>query len=549
MSVEIRNALIEKLDQRVADKILEPNNAKLLKKLIQNADNDDAAMMIETLGTIYKKTGLYFDPRLEEIKTDVIRYFKKNNELSFHSDNTKPTHKLIIGDNYEILQNLLIQYKSSIDVIYIDPPYGKDSMGEFAKTNYKNSITRDNLLSMLKPRLEIARQLLSEGGVIFCSIDDRNHAYVKCLFDDVFGEKAFVGTYLWKKTDTPPSLSTKIRKKYEYVLCYGKKLSKSYKFTQGNTDGGDIPLLNSGNPLKEICFPKGSVHFNIADGTYEANEDQKIQLIDSVIVKNGLNKNAFKAKGRWKWKQETLNEEVAKGTYFLVKSEKFSIRFLRNSDEKTAKIPQNNIDSELGVGTNEDGSNELKKIMNSEVFDNPKPYSLIEFLIQMTNKDDDIKVLDFFAGSGTTGHAILNMNEDGGNRQFILCQLNEKLDEALNESTNKATLENQIALCEKYKRPHELSEITAERLRRIMTGKCYDRTKDFPWINENTPYGGNLDVYEIAAVFNSEATKGKTPFDVIDETLYGQQKFKTLKEKIQWVCENFPNTQKILKNK
>ena len=82
-----------------------------------------------------------------------------------------------------------------------------------------------------------------------------------------------------------------------------------------------------------------------------------------------------------------------------------------------------------------------------------------------------------------------------------------------------------------------------------MTGKSYDGLKKFPWIKENKPYGGNLDVYEIASVFNSETSKGKTPFDVIDETLYGQKKFKTLKEKISWVCENFRNTQKQLKKK
>lgn len=87
--------------------------------------------------------------------------------MSFHTDDSKPIHKLIIGDNYEALQNLLIQYKNKVDVIYIDPPYGKDSMGEFAKTNYENAITRDNLLSMLHSRLMLAKMLLSDNGVIF----------------------------------------------------------------------------------------------------------------------------------------------------------------------------------------------------------------------------------------------------------------------------------------------------------------------------------------------------------------------------------------------
>ena len=145
----IKKGLIAELDKRVEDKIMEPTNAALLKKLITNADNDDEAMCIAELGTTYKSTGLHFDRRLEKMTSD-IRYFKKNEALSFHTDDSKPTHKLIIGDNYEALQNLLIQYKNSIDVIYIDPPYGKDSMGEFAKTNYENAITRDNLLSMLR---------------------------------------------------------------------------------------------------------------------------------------------------------------------------------------------------------------------------------------------------------------------------------------------------------------------------------------------------------------------------------------------------------------
>ncbi len=92
------------------------------------------------------------------------------------------THKLIIGDNYPALLNLLISYKRKIKVIYIDPPYGKDHLGEFAKTNYDNAITRDNLLSMLYPRLMLAKQLLRDDGVIFCSIDDRNQAYIHVYF-------------------------------------------------------------------------------------------------------------------------------------------------------------------------------------------------------------------------------------------------------------------------------------------------------------------------------------------------------------------------------
>ena len=141
-----------------------------------------------------------------------------------------------------------------------------------------------------------------------------------------------------------------------------------------------------------------------------------------------------------------------------------------------------------------------------------------------TYENKNATILDFFAGSGTTGHAVLDLNkQDGGNRTFILCQLNEKTD----------VNPNGIAY-----------DVTAKRLKRIMTGECYDGTKEFPWIKENKPYGGNLDVCDIVSVANFETAEGKSAFDVIDETLYGKEKFTTVKQKIDWVCQNFEKTQK-----
>lgn len=531
MKNTFRQELLNEIDKRVEDRVLEKTNADLLKKLIINADNDNEASLIAALGTTYKRTGLHYDKRLEKMDNS-IKYFKKNETLSFRTDETKPTHKLIIGDNYEALQNLLIQYKRGIDVIYIDPPYGKDSMGEFAKTNYENAITRDNLLSMLHPRLVLAKQLLSDKGVIFCSIDDRNQAYVKCLFDEVFGENCFCGTFFWKRTDTPPSLSNKMRKKLEYVLCYTRKNISKRKFAQGYVDGDDAPLLNASNPLNTLTFPIKKVVFNIPDGVYTHLEQHRITLKGEVIVKDGVNVTPLMAEGNFKWTQKNLDEEIENGTYFLIKSDKFSIRYQKAF--KSTKVPSNIIDSTVNVGTNETAEAELCSL-NIHSFEYAKPTSLISFLIKLGFwEDDDIVVLDFFAGSGTTGHAVLNLNKEKnkeedkyGNRTFILCQLNEKTD----------TTPNGIAY-----------DVTSKRLKRIMTGECYDGSKDFKWAEENKAFGGNLDVYEIASVANFETTEGKTPFDVIDETLYGKKKFSTLKEKIEWVCTNFANTQKVLES-
>jgi adenine-specific DNA-methyltransferase len=173
---------------------LEEENFKLLEKLINNAENITEALQIAQMGIRYEKTGLRYQVKLDKINDGKIHYLKKNDKLSFDQGGIK--HKLIIGDNYHALLNLLITHKGKIDVIYIDPPYGCNDMGEFANTNYTNEITRDNLLSMLEPRLELAKMLLSETGVIFCSIDDKNQAYFKCLFDKKFGEKNFICNFI-----------------------------------------------------------------------------------------------------------------------------------------------------------------------------------------------------------------------------------------------------------------------------------------------------------------------------------------------------------------
>ena len=213
--------LIAGIEKRVSEKIIEKSNADLLIKLINNAESLTEAISIAELGTTYKRTGLHFDKRLEKFN-DTIKYFSKNNELSFKTDNNAITHKLIIGDNYDALLNLLVTYRGMVDVIYIDPPYGKDSMGEFANTNYDNAITRDNLLSMMYPRLLLAKQLLSEKGIIFCSIDDKNYAYIKCLFDEVFDECHYINTFVWQKNSSGKTEKDKYTINTEYVILYAK---------------------------------------------------------------------------------------------------------------------------------------------------------------------------------------------------------------------------------------------------------------------------------------------------------------------------------------
>jgi adenine-specific DNA-methyltransferase len=518
----IKDELVAELERRVGDKILERTNADLLEKLIRNADSDNEAMMIAELGTTYKRTGLHFDKRLEKMTSD-IRYFRKNEKLSFHADDAKPTHKLIIGDNYEALQNLLIQYKGNVSVIYIDPPYGKDSMGEFAQTNYENAITRDNLLSMLYPRLMLAKQLLSEDGVIFCSIDDKNQAYVKCLFDEVFGEKNFVANFPWRKRTAKSDVPFGVSQDYEYIITYAKS-----EYFEAGIEGGKRRYYETDD------FPHKP--WRIHDMSTQRRADERPNS-DFTIVnpRNGeefpVNKNAV-----WRITKNDFQKYydagriVFPGDYDFLKITKPVLRYWKEDDQKKAgdKFGQIAVSTKLpdDIGMSQDGTKEITQILGEKVFLYPKSINLLSFLIKISSDNNSI-ILDFFAGSGTTGHAVLDLNEkDGGDRQFILCQLNEKTE----------TTPNGIAC-----------DVTSKRLKRVMTGECYDGTKDFDWIKKNKPYGGNLDVYEIASVANFESTEGKTPFDVVDETLYGQDKFKTLREKIEWVCKNFSNTQKTLK--
>lgn len=559
-----KESLIAEIEKRVSDKILEQSNADLLIKLIKNAGTLDEAINIAALGTTYKRTGLHFDKRLEKM-SDTIKYFKKNEVLSFHTDDSKPTHKLIIGDNYEALQNLLIQYRGKIDVIYIDPPYGKDSMGEFAKTNYQNAITRDNLLSMLYPRLVLAKQLLSDEGVIFCSIDDKNQAYVKCLFDEVMGESNFIACAPRKTGagDAATRSSSELRKPFDYLLIFkrgndaelqkkivGEKEYKycdqlgNYKLDKFQASGSDATRKARPNLYYPIYVTKNkSLSLKETEDCIETILPQKVNGED----------------GRWMWKPEKFEKD--KDDYLIYDGATIYRKtyYDEEQDQNIYQVEKAWIDG--GEFRNAKGTSDLSEIIGKNMFNNPKPIALVEWCINLVPKKEKQIILDFFAGSATTGHAVLDLNRSEakdsdlleeeipeGNRTFILCQLNENLDGALKSAIGgaKTTIENQIALCDKIGRPHELSEITAERVRRVMLGSSLDGTKDFEWAKKNKPYGGNLDVYEIESVSNFEWTEGKTPFDVIDETLYGKEKFANIKEKIEWVCSNFDKTQKYL---
>lgn len=537
-NVEVsRQSLIDEINHRVEERILEESNAELLIKLIKNADTLSEAISIAALGTTYKRTGFHFDARLDKPSND-IKYFKKNEALSFSDGKGETPNKLIIGDNYDALLNLLIEYKGKIDVIYIDPPYAKDSMGEFANTNYNNSLTRDNLLSMLYPRLFLAKELLSDEGVIFCSIDDKNHSYVKCLMDEVFGENHFL-LNVPRITKKGGKSTQTIAKNNDYLIGYA--FSNDIIFSQEEkTDLEKYKYEDEFVETRGKYALTQTLDYNSLQ--YSATMDFEIELDGKKFYPGGSkekmndrhNGNHGRTDWVWRWSSSAVQWGI-KEKMFVIKNNRIYTKSYLKCRKKNGKNELEFIDATKAYTTlsymenrysNDNGKKELDTLFEngSVLFKNPKPSSLPYELIKMVCNNKNAIIMDFFAGSGTTGQAVLQLNkEDSGNRKYILCQLNEVTD----------TTPNGIAL-----------DVTTKRLKRVMTGECYDGTKDFKWIENNSALGGSLDVYDICTVANFERAKGKTPFDVIDETLYGKEKFKTLKEKIEWVCENFEITQK-----
>lgn len=487
-----RDEILKDLKQRVEDKILDLGNYNLLTKLVENADTLDEAIKIAELGTTYRRTGFHFDKKLGK-PGDTISYFRKNEKLSFTTDPSATTHKLIIGDNYPALLNLLVEYKGKIDVIYIDPPYGKDSMGEFARTNYENDISRDHLLSMLYPRLWLAKQLLSEGGVILCSIDDRNQAYLKGLFDEIFGESNFVANFIVIRAEGG-GLAKQAVIGHDYLLTYANDIRQ---FT---------PLGKDKDIRGRIIEKDGEQYWIETDWLRKEFGKYGTCLYEEIEI-------YFDSK-----KKDMIDLNIKNGNYVLIKKDGGHIvgRYRKIADDSSKFYT-------VIKHLNKHGVNELAEL--ELPFDYPKPLSLIkEMIYGATRGRKESLVLDFFAGSGTTGHAVLELNKDGSNRRFILVTNNEKTE--LNP--------NGIAY-----------DVTSRRLKRVMTGEDYNGENNFKWLEKNEPLGDNLLVVDLAEVSNREAIEGKTAFDVIDETLYGQEKL-GVNEKIKWVATNFEQAQKRL---
>lgn len=348
--------------------------------------------------------------RLTEPK--VLTNFKRYDVDGEHEvDRISMDDNLIIkGNNLLALHSLKKKYAGKVKLIYIDPPYYFTKHKESDSFNYNSNFRLSTWLTFMHNRLSVAKELLKNGGVILCHIKEDGVHWLKVLMEEIFKVENFVETFIWKNTDNPDSLSKKSRSSVEYILCYEVNKDSSVQYLGKQTENGDAPLLNSGNSIHPLTFPAQTIRFNIPDGIYECGMPDRVEILTPIKVENGLNSNEATLKGEFKWSQQTLDEEIEKGTYFLCKTNKFSIRFQRKDGVYMA--PEKYFDEQylskaIGVGSNEDASTHIKQ-MGLE-FSFSKPESVVAFFIKSITVEKDI-VIDFFLGSGTTAAVAHKMN-------------------------------------------------------------------------------------------------------------------------------------------
>lgn len=478
---------------------------KMLKFLetLKEQHNDDASLMainqIEKELTS-KKYGLVWEEHEEEVdvkmQTHIPVFTEVEDKEIVGDSNSEQYNFLLEGDNLHSLKLLEKTHKGKIDVIYIDPPYNtknKDFIYDDKFIGEDDSFRHSKWISFMYKRLKLAQKLLSDKGVIFISIDDNEEAQLKLLCDDIFGSENCLGIIIQNKMNAKND-TIDIQKNHEYILAYRKRtnyitgtkirptlIKKEVKLRPAYQEGkryyyigdaittrGEGGILNARpnlgytvyynpNTTEKIAIADYDIELaktsNNKDIVYKHNEDMIKQGYVAIIPPSVRGKL-----GCWTWSLEKFNQEKENiiitgklGNYAVKKRTFVDVKDIEIVDEKLyySSISNANSRSIIEFSTN-DGTNVLTDVMGiSGVFNNPKNKSMIQYLLSLI-ENKNAKVLDFFAGSGTTAHAVIDLNyEDGGNRQFILCTNNEN------------------NICE---------EVTYQRLKTVITGKRADNS-------------------------------------------------------------------------
>ena len=422
-----------------------------------------------------KKFGLVWEDKPEKVAIECeqkLPVLKEVEEKTINGANSSaPTNIIIEGDNYHALSVLNYTHAGKIDVIYIDPPYNtgnKDFIYNDRFIDKEDSFRHSKWLSFMAKRLSLAKNLLSPKGVIFISIDDNEQANLQLLCNSIFGEDCRVANMIWRRK-TGASDANGLATITEHILVYTRNSDKSTwsTFFRGNSDSYDRNRYRLSDEYKN---ERGNYYTDSLDRgglRYSDSLNYPIECPDGTkTYPNG--RLSFANDGwTWKWGQEKVKWGIENGFIVFKKSKNkpsgWTVQYKNymfvdnNCNHIERAAPFKNLILDI---LNTDGAMEQKAIFGKKVFNNPKPVKLVKFLTYLV-KENNI-VLDFFAGSGTTGQAVMELNqEDGGNRQFILCTNNE----------------NQIA-----------EEVTYPRIKTVVTGTRPDGTKYSDGIPANVRY-------------------------------------------------------------
>ena len=405
---------------------------------------------------------------------------KTHATLKVDEDKTIPEGEnvFIEGDNLEVLKLLQLSYHKKVKMIYIDPPYNKDKDFVYSDTwgdtiqNYliqtdqlrdegytttkTNSTGRrhTNWLNMIYPRLWLSRNLLRDDGVIFVSIDDDEVHNLRKVMDEIYGEENFVANAIWEKKFSPQNDAKWLSDNHDHILIYAKNKEIWRPNLLNRTEEQDQRYKNLDNDSRG--------KWTSSDLTVKRITEKDIY---EIITPSG--RTIYPTKGRsWIISKDKFEELVKDNRIWFGENGDSVPRLKRFLSDVKDGITPVTLWKHNEVGHNQEAQQELKKLFNNEsYFDTPKPIKLLKRMLHIATKENDI-ILDFFAGSGTTAHAVMDLNkEDGGNRKYILIQLPE------------ATDEKSEAYTAGYKK---ISDITKERIKRAMKKLDYkDGFKSF----------------------------------------------------------------------
>ena len=365
-----------------------------------------------------KKYGLVFEEHREEIDEVLATHTPVLTEDgSLFIDNGGQMNFLIEGDNLASLQLLEKTHKGKIDLIYIDPPYNtgkKDFVYDDVFVDKTDLFKHSKWLSFMAVRLEIAKTLLSEKGTIFISIDDGEQAVLRQLCDSIFGENNFVANCIWEKKFSPQNDARWLSDNHDFVILYAKNKEKWKPNLLNRTEEMNARYSN---PDDDPRGPWASSDFSAR--TFSESGNYPITTPSGRVIIPSDSRS-------WITNEETFKQLVSEGRIWFGKTGSNVPRIKTYLSEVQQGSVCKTIWFRSEVGDTQEGTRDLKQVFEGKgVFTSPKPLKLLQRVLELATTQESI-ILDFFAGSGTTGHAVMKLNaEDGGNRRFILCTNNE----------------------------------------------------------------------------------------------------------------------------